>query len=67
MSTKRYLISAPYYSLGHYYEAGTIITVPADRKPSVTWTLVEDDKPEAKAEKPAEQPKKSRPSDRDIA
>jgi hypothetical protein len=67
MSTKRYAISAPYYCLGHYYEAGSIITVPADTKPSVTWTLVEDDKPDAKAEKPAEPAKKGRASDRDIA
>lgn len=38
--TKSYRIRQPYYREGSYFEPGSIVTIPADEKPSATWSEV---------------------------
>lgn len=55
----KYQIKANYYADGVLYTPGDVITVPDNVKPSVTWKLIEEGKPEPakveapKADKPA--------------
>lgn len=64
--TKQYRISVKHYREGVMYPAGSVVTVPADAKPSSTWAPVEEKKADVKAEEP--KPKaQNRASDRDVA
>lgn len=51
-ATKRYLTTQPCYREGIYHQAGTVLTVPADEKPSKTWRLIEAEKSAPKEDKP---------------
>lgn len=46
---KSYLIPKPYYREGAYYEAGSLVSIPADEKPGAGWV----DAAEARAASPA--------------
>lgn len=37
-----YRISAPFYRQSAYYEAGSVVMIPVDEEPSVTWEAVID-------------------------
>ena len=53
-ATKQYRTTQPCYRDGVYHQAGVVLTVPADEKPSRTWTLLDeraaDEKPAPKSE-----------------
>lgn len=67
-ATKQYLTTQPCYRDGIYHQAGTVLTVPADEKPSRTWTLLEeDDKADSKKSAPkADSKPKGRASDSNV-
>lgn len=50
-ATKSYRTTQPCYRDGVYHQAGVVLVVPADEKPSRTWELV--DAAQAADEKPA--------------
>lgn len=62
-ATRRYLLTQPCYYAGRYLEAGEVLEVSADVKPSKTWTPVEDI-PAEESEAPAKAPKSGK---RDVS
>jgi len=41
-ATKSYRTTQPCYRDGVYHQAGVVLTVPADEKPSRTWEIVDE-------------------------
>jgi hypothetical protein len=63
---KKYRINEPHYRSGTYYPSGSIVSVPAEEKPSKTWVALEA-AAATKAEPPAKDTKPTRASDKSVA